>query len=269
MNLKQKNAIIYGAGGSMGGAIAKALADAGARVFLVGRDTGSLQKLASEIIASGGQAEYGQVDALDEKSVNDYMDGLVQKTGSIDISFCLISLEDVQNIPLVDMDVEDFVRPVARAMRSQFLTAAAAGKYMRKQGYGTILSLSATPATIAYPLVGGFGPACSAMESISRGLATELGPYGVRVVNIRSGGSPDSRVFKEAIASDPEAVGKIIRKMEEDSMLKKLPLMTDIASVAVFLCTDLASKITGVTVDVTSGTTAGLNYKMGNVPFKR
>jgi NAD(P)-dependent dehydrogenase (short-subunit alcohol dehydrogenase family) len=268
MSLKNKNAIIYGAGGSLGSAIAKALANAGARVFLVGKNTDSLQKLAAEITAAGGQAEYGRVDALDKKSVNDYLDRLVQKTGSIDISFCLISLKDLQNIPLVDMEMEDFVRPVEIAMRSHFLTAAAAGKQMRKQGSGTILSLTATPASIAYPLVGGFGPACSAIESFSRGLATELGPYGIRVINIRSGGSPDSRVFQEAIASDPVSVGKIIRKMEEDSMLKKLPMMADIANVAVFLCSEMAGKITGVTIDVTSGTTAGLNYKMGNVPFK-
>jgi enoyl-[acyl-carrier-protein] reductase (NADH) len=54
----------------------------------------------------------------------------------------------------------------------------------------------------------------------------------------------------------------ILQKMEEDTMLKKLPLMADIANLAVFLSSDLAGKITGVTVDVTCGTTAGLNYRV-------
>jgi len=54
----------------------------------------------------------------------------------------------------------------------------------------------------------------------------------------------------------------ILRQMENDTMLKKLPLMADIANVAVFLSSDLAGKITGVTIDVTAGTTAGLNYRM-------
>ena len=56
----------------------------------------------------------------------------------------------------------------------------------------------------------------------------------------------------------------ILEKMEEDTMLKKLPLMADIANTAVFLASDLAGKITGVTVDVTSGTTGALNYKVSH-----
>ena len=78
---------------------------------------------------------------------------------------------------------------------------------------------------------------------------------------MRSGGSPDLRVFKEAIDSKPEIMKSVIQKMEDDTMLKKLPLMEDIANLAVFLSSELASKITGVTVDITAGTTAGLNYR--------
>ena len=54
---------------------------------------------------------------------------------------------------------------------------------------------------------------------------------------------------------------QVIRQMEDDTMLKKLPMMSDIANLAVFLSSDLAARITGVTVDVTCGTTAGLNYR--------
>jgi enoyl-[acyl-carrier-protein] reductase (NADH) len=95
----------------------------------------------------------------------------------------------------------------------------------------------------------------------SANLVSELGVYGVRVVNIRSGGSPDSRVFKEAIDNNPAAMEPILRKMEGDTMLKKLPLMADIANAAVFLASDLSGKITGVTIDVTCRTTAALNYR--------
>ena len=89
--------------------------------------------------------------------------------------------------------------------------------------------------------------------------------YGIRVVNIRSGGSPDSRVFKEAIDSNPVEMAPMLRQMEGDSMLKKLPLMADIANAAVFAASDLAGMVTGVTIDVTGGTTAGLNYR-ANTP---
>ena len=116
-----------------------------------------------------------------------------------------------------------------------------------------------------YPYTGGFAPACAAIETFSKNLAAELGVYGIRVVNIRSGGSPDSRIFREFLEQHPNDAGTVIGKMEDDTMLKKMPLMEDIANTAVFLASDLAGKITGVTIDVTSGTTAGLNYKVERV----
>lgn len=260
--LQNKNAVIYGAGGSMAGAIAKALAKQGARVFLTGHNLHSVQKTADEIVASGGRAEVGLVDALDPEAINKHLENVKTKTGRIDISFGAIDYQVVQNIPLVDIDVDDFIRPVTIAMRTQFLTAKAVAKIMMKQRSGVILSLTATPGGIGYPYTGGFAPACCAIESFSRNLASELGVYGIRVVNIRSGGSPDSRLFKEAAERNPEVVLPILHKMEADTMLKKLPMMDDIANVAAFLSSDLAGKITGVTVDVTAGTTAGLNYKV-------
>jgi 3-oxoacyl-[acyl-carrier protein] reductase len=262
MMLQNKNAIIYGAGGSMGGAVAKALAGAGARVFLTGRNLSSIQKVADEILATGGSAEAAQVDAFDEKAINSHIDSVVQSAGTVDISFNAVGVDVVQNIPLTDISMDDFVRPITLTMQTRFLTAKAAGKVMMKQGSGVILSLTATPGGIGYPYTGGFAPACSAVESLSRNLASELGIYGVRVVNIRSGGSPDSKVFKEAMERDPAGMEPILRKMQGDTMLKKLPLMADIANAAVFLASDMSDKITGVTIDLTCGTTAGLNYKV-------
>jgi 3-oxoacyl-[acyl-carrier protein] reductase len=265
MMLQNKNAIIYGAGGSIGRAVAKAFAQAGAKVFLTGRNLASVQNIADEIIASGGKTEAAQVDALDGTSVNNHIDSVVKKAGTIDISFNCIGLQVVQNMPLVDMSVDDFVRPVTIAMRSHFLTATSAGKVMMKQNSGVILSLTATPGGIGYPYTAGFAPACGAMETFYRNLAAELGIYNIRVVNMRSAGSPDSAVFKHAIDTMPDVMAGILQKMEADTMLKKLPLMADIANVAVFLASDIAGKITGVTVDVTCGTTAALNYRVDAV----
>ena len=261
MILQNKNAVIYGAGGSLGGAVARALAAAGARVFLTGRNMGPVQKLADEIIASGGSATAAVVDASDEHAIKAYLDEIIQQAGTLDISYNATGIAVVQNIPLVDISVDDFVRPVTVTMQTQFLTCTAAARLMMQQGSGVILSLTATPGGIGYPLTGGFAPSCSAMETFSRNLAAEVGPYGVRVVNIRSGGSPDSKVFQDAINSHPEAMETVLKSMRDDTMLKQLPLMDDIANTAVFLASDLAGKITGVTVDVTCGTTAGLNYR--------
>ena len=190
MLLQNKNAILFAAGGSVGGAIARSLAKAGAKVFLSNHHIDPVQKLADEIIAAGGKAEVALVDALNEKEVNDYINEIVKKAGSIDISMNLIKTEDIQGIPLVDLPFEDFIRPIRRVSESHFLTGAAAGRIMIRQGAGVILSLTATPGGIGYPTAGGFGPACSVIEKISLGLASELGRYGIRVVNIRSGGSP-------------------------------------------------------------------------------
>ncbi len=265
--LQNKNAIIYAAGGSLGSTIAKAFAAAGAAVFLSGRNLASVQKVADEISASGGKAHAAQVDAMDEKAVNDYVSQVVQQAGTIAISFNLIDLQVVQNLPLVDMSLADFVRPANIALQSHFITDVAAARVMMKQGSGVILSLTATPGGIGYPFTAGFAPACAAMESFSRNLAGENGKYGVRVVNIRSGGSPDSKVFADAVAAHPDMMKVVLKRMENDSMLKKLPLMADIANTAVFLASDMAAAITGVTVDASCGTTAGLNYRSTDEGF--
>ena len=259
--LQNKNAVIYGAGGSLGSAMAKAFVAAGATVFLSGPNLESVQNVANEILASGGKAYADRVDAMDEGAVNDHLNKVVKQAGAVDISFNLIDLQVVQNMPLINISVADFVRPVTIAMQSHFITATAAARFMIKQESGVILSLTATPGGIGYPFTGGFAPACAAMESFSRNLAAELGHFGVRVVNIRSAGSPDSKVFADALAASPDEMKIVLAKMENDTMLKKLPLMADITNVAKFLASNLAAAITGVTVDVTCGTTAGLNYR--------
>ena len=251
--LHNRNAVIYGGGGSLGSTIAKAIAREGANVFLAGRHLSSVKTVADEIVDSGGHAEAAIVDAMNEGEVNTFVESIVRKGGTLDLSYCAIDFQVVQNIPLVQLNVEDFVRPVSIAMRSHFLTATAAGKVMMKHRSGVILSVTATPGGIGYPFTAGFAPACAALEGFSRNLAAELGMYGVRVVNIRSGGSPDSQVFKQAIERNPKEMAVILRGMENDTMLKKLPLMDEIANTAVFLASDLAKSVTGVTIDVTGG----------------
>jgi len=254
MLLHNKNAVIYGGGASLAGAVARTMAREGANIFLAGRNIASLQKVKEEIIRSGGRAEAAAVDALDESSVRQHLQKVVSPAGTVDISFNLVGIHAVQNIPLIEMTLPEFVQTITEIMTTQFLTATAAGQFMVRQGSGVILSLTATPGGIGYPLTGGFGPACAAMEGFSKNLAAELGPHGVRVVNIRSAGSPDSRPFAQAMLSMPDMVKPILKRMEEDTMLKKLPLMEDIANTALFLASPLAAKITGVTIDVTVGT---------------
>jgi 3-oxoacyl-[acyl-carrier protein] reductase len=165
MILKDKNAVLYGVSESLGGAMALALSEAGAKVFLTAHRLENARKIADDIRAAGGRAEADEVDALDEQAVNHHADRVVKMSGTLDVSFNLINISARQGTPLVDMSAEDFVRPVRTAMLTQFLTATAAGRIMSRQRSGVVLSLTATPGGIGYPMVGGFGPACCAIEA--------------------------------------------------------------------------------------------------------
>src|SRR5688572_27479601 len=132
MLLENKVAIIYGAGGAIGGVVARAFAREGARVFLAGRTRTKLDKVADEIRSNGGAADTAVVDALDEKAVDMYVDAVAAQEGYIDISFNVIGYGDVQK-PLTEISVADFLQPINNAMRTQFLTTRAATRHMIKR----------------------------------------------------------------------------------------------------------------------------------------
>src|SRR5215813_1471716 len=96
MLLEGKNAVIYGGGGSIGGAVARAFAREGAKVHLAGRTLDSLELVAEPIRQAGGSVETAVVDALEPSEVDEHADTIVASDGSLDISFCLISQGDVQ-----------------------------------------------------------------------------------------------------------------------------------------------------------------------------
>ncbi len=190
MLLENKVAVIYGAGGPIGGAVARAFAHEGARVFLAGRHIEKLSRVAGEILATGGEVNTTLIDALDEEAVNGFVDGIVEQAGRIDISFNLISYADVQKM-LMEISVEDFIQPVHIAMRSHFLTTRAAARHMIPRRSGVILAFGGDgPQTP--PGLGGFKVALDAVESLRRQWAVELGPYGIRVVTLKTGGIPET-----------------------------------------------------------------------------
>lgn len=255
MLLENKNAVIYGAGGAIGGAVARAFAREGAKVFLAGRTLTKLEAVAGEISTMGGMAEIAEVDALDEQSVEKYIAEVVGKAGGIDVSFNAISMEDVQGIPLIEMALEDFSRPITIATRAQFLTAKAVAPHMIKKGLGVIMMITATPARLAFPLVGGFSVACAAIEGFSRSLAAELGPQGVRVICLRSAGSPESIADTMDVhaAANRLTPDQFIASLKEMALLKRLPSLADVGNVAVLMASDYAGTMTGTVANMTCG----------------
>jgi 3-oxoacyl-[acyl-carrier protein] reductase len=253
MLLEGKNAVIYGAGGAIGSAVARGFATEGARVFLAGRALARVKTVADEI---GSQAAAAQIDANDEAAVQRHLDAVVRQAETIDILFNAIGMQDVQGTALIDMRVEDVLQPVIVAMRTQFHTARAAARHMLKRGSGVIMTITAGPPE-PIPFVGGFGPACLALEGLWRGLAAELGPRGVRLICLRSAGSPDTPDVRATLELHARANGMTfeacVAHFSGATLLKRLPLVTEVANVAAMMASDGASAMTGTFVHVTCG----------------
>jgi 3-oxoacyl-[acyl-carrier protein] reductase len=247
MLLDGKNAVIYGGGGQIGGAVARAFARHGARVHLGGRTAATVEAVAEEIRATGGAAEAATVDALDASSVDAFVDGIVAQAGSVDVSFNLISVGDVQGTPIVEMDYADFAQPVEIAIRSTFLTVKAAARHMAAQGSGTILFFGGSGDPVPDYSIGGFQVALHAVEAMRRQLSSELGRQGVRFVTLRTGGIPETL--------PPELGGskEIGEGLAEMTMLKRAATLEDVGEVAAFVASDRARTMTAATVNVSAG----------------
>jgi NAD(P)-dependent dehydrogenase (short-subunit alcohol dehydrogenase family) len=259
MMLEGKNAVIYGAGGGIGGGVARTFALEGARVFLAGRTRKSLEAVAADIRAAGGYAEVQVVDALDEKAVDEHVGAVASRAGSIDVSFNLISRGDVQGIPLVEMTTADLTRAVTTGLTANFLTARAAARRMIEQGSGVILTLTSGSGSGGTPLMGSTSPADAAIESFMRSLAAEVGPHGVRVLGLWTAGvretlSPEKiRAVNSTMDLDAAGVERMIETLAGMTMLRRAPRLARVADVAAFLASDRAAAMTGTITNVTCG----------------
>lgn len=243
MLLEGKSAIVYGGGGAMGGAVARAFAREGATVHLAGRTRGKLDKVAHDIEAAGGNATVAEVDAYDGTAVEAHLAGIEK----VDISFNAVGLEDTQNVPLVEMSVDDFIRPVEQAARTEFVTATAVARRMIGQGHGVIMMLSSSAARESGYEMGGFSLACAAIECFTRSLAGEVGRHGVRVVSLRPNFTPETH---------PDVVDLAAAEMQQliaGTALGRLPALSEVADTAAFLASDGAGAMTGAVVNLTCG----------------
>jgi NAD(P)-dependent dehydrogenase (short-subunit alcohol dehydrogenase family) len=253
--LDGKTAIIYGGGGGIGAGVARTFAREGARVFIVGRTRGTLDAAAKDIKSAGGSAEVAVLDALDEQAVDHHVKEVVSKAGRVDVSFNLITRGDVQGIPLVEMKTDDLLRAVTTGLRSNFITARAAGRKMIEQRSGVILHLNSASGDAAMPGMGSTGPADAATESFMRYLAAELGPYGVRVCGIWTAGVADTLSVEKmkAVNENVPDLSQVREMLAGMSVLRRNVRLDDVAQTAAFLGSDRAAGITGTMVNVTSG----------------
>ena len=182
--LKGKHAVVFGAGGSIGTAVANEFAVEGAEVFLSGRTKPGVDAVAKQIAAKGGLAHAAAIDTLDDAAVNQYIDGIVKQTGKIDIVLDVagpLAREYGSGKNAVELPIAEFMVPLSTMVRSRFITARAAARHMIKQHSGVIIFVTGSPARGHVPGATAIGAAFGAIENLTENLAFEVSPFGVRV----------------------------------------------------------------------------------------
>ncbi|MDA0160304.1 SDR family oxidoreductase [Solirubrobacter ginsenosidimutans] len=250
--LKDKVVVIYGAGGAIGGAVARAAANEGARLFLTGRGLAPVAAVAEEI-----GAHAAEVDALDERAVDEHLQSVIDKAGRVDVSFNAVGIPDagVVGVPLIDLDADRFSLPITAYSLSYFLTARLAARRMVANGSGVIMTVTALPSRAGSTLVGGYGPAHAAKEALTRSLSAELAPHGIRVVGLRPHGIPETPSMKEVF--ELKGAGLTWEQFQgylaSTTHPRRVMTLAEVADVAVFMASDKASGMTGSTVNLTMG----------------
>jgi len=259
MMLENKVAVIYGASGGIGGAVARAFAREGAKVFLTGRRLEPLEEIAKDISSAGGFARPAVVDATDEKAIDQHLEVVAHEAGRVDIAFNAVGFPDktVLGVPLVELDLQQFSLPLLSYATSYFLTARLAARRMIPNKSGVILSVSALHSRMGLPLVGGYGPAQATKEALTRHLSAELAPHGIRVVGLRPQAMPETRTIKNAYEPRAKATGMSWEQWQQllasRTHGRRLMLLEEMANVACFVASDKASGLTGTTVNLTMG----------------
>ena len=252
-----KVAVIYGAAGGVGAAVAKAFAREGAMVFLTGRTENTLNPIGREISSTGGFSDVSKVDALSLESVETHLHKVVTKAGRLNISFNLIGTSVAMGSKLTDLSEQRFMDAAFNKVRSYFITMTAAARVMEKQGSGVILALTAPNARLPRPNTGGFSVQGAAVEALCRQLAFEVGPRGVRVVCLRTGGTPDNPVLQEVFTHLGKLKGissqEFADSEAQNTALKRAPLLLEVADAAVLIASDYARAITATTVNASNG----------------
>lgn len=254
-NLKGKRALVFGAAGSIGAALAREFAAQGAEVFLSGRTKSKVQDLAKDIDPTGKCAHAAEVDALDEQAVNAYVDSLVRDSGTIDLAFNAIGPLATQyggGKNAIDLTTAEFMVPLTMVVKSQFITATAAARQMKRQGSGVLLFITGSPARPHTQGAIAIGAAFAAIENMTRHLAIELSPAGIRPVCLRSSAMPDTGTIKDVLQAIAAATNstpdQAAQMLSNSTMLHVSPRTSDTAKVAAFLVSDQAKTITGTLV---------------------
>jgi NAD(P)-dependent dehydrogenase (short-subunit alcohol dehydrogenase family) len=257
MNMLQgKHAIVFGAGGSLGAAVAREFAAEGADVYVSGRTPSTVNDLTQQIIADGGRAQAAVLDVLDDAAVNAYLHGIRQQAGTIDIVYNASgprASEYANGRLALDLTVDQFMLPTDTIVKSNFITARAAARHMVQQRSGVILFVTGSPARGHVPGATAIGAAFGALENLTENLAIEVGPFGVRVVCLRTLANLDSRTIIDTMAAANFTMEQARAQFADSTFLKTTAGVSDTAKSAVLLTSDCARMWTATVVNQTAG----------------
>jgi len=256
MQLKGKVAIVTGGGRGIGRAIARRFAAEGAAVFIAARTEGEIREATAEIQAAGGNAAAVPADLALESSCKKIVDAARAAFGNIDILVNNAAIYGpvvpIDKYPLRDWDAVLNVNLRAPLMLSQLVLPE---MYARKSG--AIVNISTVGAKLAFGLSGAYTSSKAALIGLTRVMAAESAPYGVRVNAICPGPVTETKMSRDLTREFSAHFGsgsdETLNRMMQSVLLGRPQTADEIASAAAFLASDQASAITGQTLNVDGG----------------
>ena len=245
MRLKGKTAIVTGGASGFGAGIARAFTAQGASVMVADINSDGASEMAADL---GASALAHKVDVSDHASVSLMAEAALTAWGKVDI---LVNNAGVTHLPspLEEVSEKDFDRIVAVNMKSVYLTACALVPQMKEQGSGVILNIASTAGVSPRPRLNWYNASKGWMITATKTMAVELATAGIRVnaLNPVAGETP---LLKSFLGEDtPEMRAKFLATIP----LGRFSTPDDMGQAAVFLCSDEASMITGVAMEVDGG----------------
>lgn len=247
--LADRVALVTGGGTGIGAAIARRLAQEGARVVICGRRREPLEAVVETIRASGGEAHAVPTDLIDPQNVTALVDDTATRHGRLDV---LVN-NAVQMViqPVAEMTVEQWRQSLGVGLEAVFVAVKAALPWMAAAGRGAIVNISSLAAHMSDAGLGGYSAAKAGLESFTRAVAIEAAPDGVRVNSLCLG-----MIATEQGNAAFDA--KARAAMESIIPLGRFGKPEEIASCALFLASDEAAFVTGTTLTADGGQSASL-----------